>query len=329
MQNFIKPIALKIMKRDKIIPFLILLIAAMLLVCACSNSGDAEPEAAESSAPSEERGAVPETEYIPSGDLIFIPESYDPNDETILDVPYGAFDADGNQILPYEYLGIVYHVAEDRYIVNNIVRETGTILIDGKGNEIVPSGYTLTGHDLDAEEGESAHSNWIVAKRNSDGMCGFIDPADGSFVIEPVYLNAEPFDEGFALVQNENNLWGVINEKAEYVIRPEYEMLAPYMGDECAAAATDSNGENVYFCKEGDEVWVMKPEVPVRSPSEFPELEFENGLALVMEDKGEDWDEPTGKYGVIDKHGKIVVPLEYDDMDYPLNYISSDHRQDD
>ena len=306
------------MRTIKKIPFLIMLAVIMLCMCACSNSesagsDDAEPAASDAEINTTPYGA-PADLCNRAGDLTFVPDKWG-EDSDIYTAHYGAFDADGNQVLPYEYGWDYKYIGEDRYIVDNVVHNTGTILIDGKGNEIVPSGYTLDALGASDEDGDSPVKNPVTAKRNSDGKCGFMDPADGSIFIEPQYLDASIFYEGFAAVQDENGMWGTINEDAKYVIPPEYDMEESLVvAEDQGIAATDKNGQHVFVVKDNGEVRIMRPEVPVRSTSEFPELEFDDGLAVVMEYKeDDDWNDPTGKYGVIDKHGKIVVPLEYDD----------------
>ena len=93
------------MKTIKKIPFLIMLAVIMLCMCACSNSesagsNDAEPAASDAEINTTPYGA-PADLCNRAGDLTFVPDKWG-EDSDIYTAHYGAFDADGNQVLPYE-----------------------------------------------------------------------------------------------------------------------------------------------------------------------------------------------------------------------------------
>ncbi len=77
--------------------------------------------------------------------------------------------------------------------------------------------YTISkdGYDLIREYGDGL----IPVKRF--GKWGFAD-AGGNLKINYKFINARKFSQGFAAVQDENNLWGIINKNGDYVLQPKY-----------------------------------------------------------------------------------------------------------
>ena len=124
---------------------------------------------------------------------------------------------------------------------------------------------------------------------------GFRD-LDGNVVIKAIYDSAEMFSEEHSAVEI-NGVWGLINEKGEYIIQPKYEQL----GDLKNGLMSYRNGEKIGFF-DIDEKIIINPEF-------YWVDEFSEGLCAVSTDYNSK--EPR-KYGYIDTTGKLVIDFKYD-----------------
>lgn len=65
-------------------------------------------------------------------------------------------------------------------------------------------------------------SEGLAAARNEDDLWGFVN-TKGQWIIEPVFTNAAAFAEGLAAVEKNHATWGFINIRGEWVIEPRYD----------------------------------------------------------------------------------------------------------
>lgn len=127
------------------------------------------------------------------------------------------------------------------------------------------------------------------AKNNGfDILYGYMDQ-DQNIVIEPQFNRADPFYEsGVALVIDLNDMMGLINEKGEYLIEPEWEYLT-YSEGLILGYQSESN-LSVVFDAKGKQLFQKEAYIG----------EFNEGLAEIY---GE---------GYIDTTGELALSLNYD-----------------
>ncbi len=137
-----------------------------------------------------------------------------------------------------------------------------------------------------------------------DGKIGFINKT-GNFVIEPIFdgeavLNATPFSENLATIRK-NGKYGFIDKTGEIQITPQFETASPF-SEEFAAISFDR-------LKFG---YIDKSGKIIIEPKFDWAYSFSEGLAAV--NIGMAWhghQKSGGKYGFIDKTGKVVFFFDW------------------
>jgi hypothetical protein len=102
------------------------------------------------------------------------------------------------------------------------------------------------------------------------------------------------FCEGLAAVRS-GNMWGFIDEKGRIVVTPQFYWVSSF--SEGFAAVCDDSTLQGYIGKDGN--YLIKPKYGFAKP-------FMYGLGEVKSE---------GRYGVVDRTGREIVPVEYDDVD--------------
>jgi hypothetical protein len=123
---------------------------------------------------------------------------------------------------------------------------------------------------------------------------GFRD-LDGNIVIKAIYESAEMFSEGHSAVDFDGK-WGLINEKGEYVIEPQYDFLGGLHNGLVGFRQNDLTG----FLDVNGNI-VIEPQFHWVD-------EFSEGFCVVSTD----WrTEKPRLYGYIDTTGKIAIDYKY------------------
>lgn len=122
---------------------------------------------------------------------------------------------------------------------------------------------------------------------------GFVDE-NGNWVIEPIYENAHPFQEGLAAVKNNEDKWGFINPEGLLVIEHQYDKVDDFIN----GLAIVNDGEN-FIDKEGTPLYDKEKNGGISFYQVHP---FSDGLSLVRNNDDE---------GYIDLQGKLVIDLTY------------------
>ena len=81
----------------------------------------------------------------------------------------------------------------------------------------------------------------------SNGKWGFAN-SDGEIIVEPQYVQAKSFANGYAAVRNEDGLWGFINRKYELVI--DYQFVDAYyftQAETCMVSSTEGIYQMIQF----------------------------------------------------------------------------------
>lgn len=129
----------------------------------------------------------------------------------------------------------------------------------------------------------------------NNGIYGFIDENGLEIVAPTKYTHAERFSEGMALVRIINK-FGFVDKTGTEVIPVKYGYASSF--SEGLAFVLDNNGTNQYFIDKQGKI-ILKLEHEYTSPG------FKDGLVNVS----------TGdKYGCMDKTGKVVIPIKYDNL---------------
>ena len=145
----------------------------------------------------------------------------------------------------------------------------------------------------------------------------------GSLLIPLKYKNAGSFSEGLAIAQTQNDELVIIDKKGkETPVKNKAYAAAFFNGTDfsfseglCAVAIDKKYG---FINAKGEDVIACEYERPVttsnsdlRTVEDWPK--FVNGVAVIYK---------TGLYGVIDKTGKIVVPIEYQFLTHFKNNLA-------
>ena len=148
---------------------------------------------------------------------------------------------------------------------------------------------------------------------------GFRIKSTGEVIVLPKYDNARSFSEGLAAVKL-NGKYGFIDKTGKEIIPLIYDNVWVWDFNE-GLAKVKLNGKWFYIDKNGKEIPhlnnksvnfrddMAKTELNNKNKQEIPPLKYDyispfvEGLARVK---------LNGKYGFIDKTGKVVIPLIYD-----------------
>jgi len=193
----------------------------------------------------------------------------------------GFVDKSGKEIIP-----CIYDESYNSYTLNDIfseglvrVSKDGNFgFIDKQGKTIVPFVYGgMHESRFDFSEGMALVSHGFI---ESEGgwRYGFVDKS-GKEVIPCIYENGSPFSEGLACMQK-NGKYGFIDKNGKEVIPFIYNMEAE--GDDVSFSTCFKNGIVILRVNDG------------------------SGSSYSMDGEG--------KFGAIDKTGKIVISFRYDDL---------------
>jgi len=152
------------------------------------------------------------------------------------------------------------------------------------------TGITIYPTSIKAGPGEETVFSEGLAPVKEDDEWGYIN-IKGEYVIKPQFKYAFQFSEGLAPVMNDYGDWGYINNKGEYVIEPQYRWCEKF--SEGLAAVEDIKSGWGYINSDGE--YVIEPDFNTA-------YSFINGFAIV-----------NGKDGwvCINTKGETVVECGY------------------
>lgn len=200
--------------------------------------------------------------------------------------------------------------------------------VDGKWGYVNKAGKEITAIKYDDlrnfQNGFAAVNIGYKIKEgneNSDiyGKWGYID-STGKQITPVIYDGVYDFFNGFAIIEK-NGKHGVVNKLGKEVIAPKYDAIAfsttePGFARVFTGSKYDTTfeqhvgGDQGYInCNTGKEITTVNYSIT---------WDFNEGLAPV--NRGAAWSDEDGyrggKWGFIDKTGKLVIPLIYDDAGY-------------
>ncbi len=224
---------------------------------------------------------------------------------------WGFVDSTGKQVIPFVYA----QAYPFRHGVTSVRRsgETEWILINTRGERMGNRSFSSPLHFSDG-----------LAAFREDAKTGYVDP-EGKVVIEPGPFSGGPFDSGLAAITLRQG-YAFIDKKGKIVLPGPYEQTDGFRAGYARIkvkdreALIDTRGKYflppkyyaVSFFTEGlvgvktsrkAAGFMNEKGKMVIAPKWHFALPFEHGFSIVI---------VNDKYGVINKSGKVVIPLRYD-----------------
>ncbi|RKP53991.1 WG repeat-containing protein [Cohnella endophytica] len=156
-----------------------------------------------------------------------------------------------------------------------------------------------------------------------DGKWGYINKK-GKIVVEPTYAWADDFHDGIGIVQikdspdgsndskeDDSVKYGAIDNAGKMVVKPEYSSITAFNEDVAGAVIVDEMTYDLTYYildRTGKVLHTLPLDMNIAS------MLF-NGRGLQTQSEGMILvqDEPTEKYGYIDRYGKIIIPYQYNE----------------
>ncbi len=223
----------------------------------------------------------------------------------------GAIDAGGKVMLPFEY----DEVEEDSDFHFLILKKNGkTGVADSLGRVQAKPVY---------DEISVLHAGAVAFTRGN--QYGWISLADGSVHPAPARLTRSYISPEVFRVE-QNGLLGLVHSSGTAIAPPRYQMIyAAYPGtvifeNDGKAGMLDLQGkelgnpvyeslvysydDSVVRAKQGGKTGILSPAGALSVPAKYTQIDmFTAGQAVVS---------LNGKYGVTDKGGREIIPLQYD-----------------
>lgn len=211
----------------------------------------------------------------------------------------GIFDLKkGEETIPCEYSQT--HISEDAKYFFAVRNKKWGVL--SAGNEtVIPFEYLEIGR----------HHQGIFSVRGKDGW-KFVNRKNvqvSKYKYQEIDYrysgqNWDKLSLNIILVKR-NGMWGTVDEKGEEIIVPKFGKDFVFYEDRCGTADTVLDGHPVFIN--------MKGEIIAAQKEPFEQVSgFSRDCTARAKIKG--------KYGVIDKNGKIIIPFQYDSLGTDQEY---------
>ncbi len=125
---------------------------------------------------------------------------------------YGYLNRRGNEVIPLSYES-ASDFQDGKALVK--LKEGGYALIDLTGKVLNSYSYPFVD---DYGEG------MLAFRKSNDGKWGYMDES-GKVLIEPQFMGTQPFVKEKAIVNVENNHYGLIDRQGKFIIKPNYNSL--------------------------------------------------------------------------------------------------------
>jgi len=204
-------------------------------------------------------------------------------------VVFSCIDAEGKKLFDTEYNGMKPFFNEGYTPVYKAFNESWGFS-DATGKQVVDFQF----------EGVGFFSNgWAKVETGDFGECNFIDKT-GKFISDKEFDSADDFSEGLAAVKVDT-LWGYIDATGKMTIPPQFQQAKSF-SDGLAQVVLDTL---TYFI---DNTGNQTIKIEYDAVDDFSE-----GLARVLTGaKYENFSLTEGKYGFIDKTGKMVIEPQFE-----------------
>ncbi|WP_258000307.1 WG repeat-containing protein [Bacillus sp. Marseille-P3661] len=126
---------------------------------------------------------------------------------------YGYLDLQGNEVIPARFLA-GEDFSKDKALVK--IADNEYALIGRHGQILQTYHYPFVGNRGDG---------LLAFREEQGGPVGYIEE-NGNIVIQPQFTNAQPFENGAAVVYSSDTMHtGLINKSGSFVIKPQYELI--------------------------------------------------------------------------------------------------------
>lgn len=203
-------------------------------------------------------------------------------------VKYGFIDTKGKTVINLKYDAAS---SFNEYGIAVVVKEDMYGIINSDGEEIIkPNKYVYIG-----EFNDFGTAPYCEESDENGKLWGFID-SNGKITVKAKFEEVKNFsDNGFAVAKNENDEWGTINKKGEWIIQPKFDTATEFDSHNRCIVSIDG----AYGVVDNKGNYIVKPKY--EAISAFSEDE---GLAFF---KNED-----DEWGVMNTNGKIILEPTYD-----------------
>lgn len=269
---------------------------------------------------------------------------------------YGVIDRQGNTIITPEYNEIKIPNPEKAVFV--CYQGESTKILNEKKEEITTNYSNIQPIQLENIIGDLIYEKSVL-KYSKDGKYGLIN-FEGKEITKPIYdeINSLPYKEGELLVK-QNDKYGVINIKGNTIIEMEYDEIKVdgYYTDEnkyqyagyIALIKTPEGYRYGYLNEKGKEVLqtqynaisrvteiqdnhnayliaskngqfgVMKNEETIIA-NEYQSIQYDGTNKVLVIEKSK-------KYGIANLEGKVIVPVQYNQIDITGIYFYAQNEQ--
>jgi hypothetical protein len=144
-------------------------------------------------------------------------------------------------------------------------------------------------------------------KKSASGLFGYVDNS-GNFIIEPLFEQASPFDNGIARVR-QHGLWGIINEKGNFLLKPKYIELQSFKNQTAIIANPGKSSPTWQYGlidSQGKEL--IAPQYHFITP------DYQNQLFITGNIVG--WENGNQKirFGVVNRKNITLIPLTFKEI---------------
>lgn len=171
--------------------------------------------------------------------------------------------------------------------------------INKKGETIVPPIYDWS---MKFKDGYASYLSRPESRTTNE----LIDTS-GKVVYKKVELdcsaNPTTFSEGLLSIDNDKGKFGYVNANGEWIIPAKFDRAFHFSE---GLAYVSLNNKNFFIDKTGKTVFEL---------GKNESIEFKDEYATV-------WDYKTGKAGLVDKTGALIIPYKYDDISPLYNGIA-------
>ena len=224
---------------------------------------------------------------------------------------YGIIDYSNNKIIEANYDSVQKVFANDMYVVTNAGKQ---ILVDKEGKQILSKGFDTIEQILSSQE------NAVIYTKN--GKYGVMSIADNSIIVKPEYDSLKETKTGI-LIAKKGDKYGIINLQSEEKVPFNYTNISYnnkadiYVAEdsEFNSAILNSNLETKLtgiFIDLND----TKGYIKMRISDDYKYYNFkfeEQKESDIYPNKTLFISKKDGKYGLVDKTGKVIVDYTYDD----------------
>ena len=230
----------------------------------------------------------------------------------------GLIDRNGRVIVPAEYDDVQYPTDGMILVKNNELHG----YYDTSGKKVIDFQYRAASG---FNEGVAVVA--IDFDSNYIGY-GYIDKSN-RLVIAADFEYAFPFEEGYAIVKQYDR-YGMIDHNGKKVLTTKYMELTP-MHEGCFLAVDERSGNIAVFNSKFKQLSGFVYEKAIYYNEGIFVME-RNGKKVLVDRNGKEkygvfdntggffdgyaWVENNGKYGIIDKRGRTILPIEYDNSGY-------------